>query len=353
MVFSPESLTKIGTLGTFIYIPLNDESMSLEIHINVGGCFYTPKRDIELSKKAVDAGFDGVWIGDHFHPWLDNRPYTHHVLPWLGALMNEVPDVTVGTSVSCPMYRYEPPVFAQAIATLDNMFPDRFELGVGVGEALNEAPFVDEWPGWGTRARTLVETIELMRKLWTESDYISYSGEQLEYSDIKLSTKPESDIDINWAAWGPKSSQLAGEHADHVLTAAGPELVEDQVLPNFRKGREASDGDYYVSNEIVANVGNPEELVTEARERGELIPADTELDNPDPRSIQSVANNRLADMSDEEIKDALLITDDASELIDTFEAFEDAGVNRLLVTFNLGDPEEAIEAFGNEIIPEF
>lgn len=327
--------------------------MSLEIHINVGGCFYPPAEEIEIAKKAVDAGFDGVWIGDHFHPWLDNRPYTHHILPWLGALMNEVPDVTVGTSVSCPMYRYEVPVFAQAIATLDNMYPGRFELGVGVGEALNEAPFVDSWPGWGTRARTLVESIEIMRLLWNESEYISYSGENLEYSDIKLSTKPKTDIDIHWAAWGPKSSQLAGEHADHVLTAAGPELIEDQVLPNFEKGREATDDDYHVSTEIVANVGNPDELVEEARERGELIPADTELDNPDPRSIQSVADKRLEEMSDEEVQEALLITDDASELVETFEAFENAGVTRVLVTFNLGDPEESIEAFGEEVIPEF
>lgn len=325
----------------------------MEIHINVGGCFYPPAEEIEIAKKAVDAGFDGVWIGDHFHPWLDNRPYTHHVLPWLGALMNEVPDVTVGTSVSCPMYRYKPPVFAQAIATLDNMYPDRFELGVGVGEALNEAPFVDSWPEWGTRARTLVETIELMRSLWNESGYISYSGEQLEYSDIKISTKPKTDIDIHWAAWGPKSSQLAGEHADHVLTAAGPELIEDQVLPNFKKGREGTDEDYHVSTEIVANIGDPDELVAEARERGELIPADTELDNPDPRSIQSVADERLEGMSDEEVQEALLITDDASELIETFEAFEKAGVTRVLVTFNLGDPETAIEAFGKEVIPEF
>ena len=328
----------------------------MEIHINVGGCFVTPAEDIELAKEAVDAGFDGVWIGDHFHPWLDNRPYTHHVLPWLGALMNEVPDVPVGTSVTCPMYRYEPPVFAQAIATLDNMYPDRFELGVGVGEALNEAPFVDEWPEWETRAETLVESLEVMRTLWNESGYNSYSGDHLEYADIKLSTKPKSDVDVHWAAWGPKSSHLAGKVADHVLTAAGPDLIENQVLPNFKDGLAESpnpDRDYHVTTEIVANVGDPDELVADAREKGELIPADTELDNPDPRSIQEVADERLANMSDEAIQEALLITDEPETLVETFEAFEDAGVTRLLVTFNLGDPLESIEAFGETIIPEF
>jgi len=34
-------------------------------------------------------------------------------------------------------------VFAQALATLGNMYPGRFELGVGTGEALDEAHFLD------------------------------------------------------------------------------------------------------------------------------------------------------------------------------------------------------------------
>lgn len=328
--------------------------MSLEIHINVGGCFQSPADDIELAKIAVDAGFDGVWIGDHFHPWLDNRPYTHNVLPWLGALMNEVPNVTVGTSVSCPIFRYEPPVFAQAIATLDNMYPGRFELGLGVGEALNESPFIDSWPDWDVRAQMLVEYIEIMEKLWNTSDYVSYSGDHYEYEDVQVFTPPKTDIELNWAAWGPRSSQLAGEYADNVLTAAPKDLIKNQVLSNFERGRERADkhANYHVTNEMAANVGDPEELVAEARRKGELIPID-ELDNPDPRSIQSVANDRLADMSDEEIIEALRITDDPTELVKVFHEFEDAGVTRVLVMPNVGDFEHTVKQIGDHVLPEF
>lgn len=55
--------------------------MTLDIHYNVYGCFRDPRSDIEFAKEAVDAGFEGVWIGDHFLPWRDSRPYTHHVFP--------------------------------------------------------------------------------------------------------------------------------------------------------------------------------------------------------------------------------------------------------------------------------
>lgn len=202
-------------------------------------CFRDPGEDIELAKDAIDAGFAGVWIGDHFHPWIDSRPFTHHAWTWLGTLMSEIPDVPVGTSVTCPMLRYRPPLLAQAIATLDNMFPGRIHLGVGTGEALNEAHFIDgEWPAWGARAGMLIETIDLMRKLWTAEEYVRHDGQYFTYDAIKLYTQPKTNVDIHWAAWGPQSCQAAGEYADHLITAASPEQIAEQLVPNLETGLE-------------------------------------------------------------------------------------------------------------------
>ncbi|WP_276275233.1 LLM class flavin-dependent oxidoreductase [Haladaptatus sp. QDMS2] len=331
--------------------------MTLEIHYNVYGCFRPPNEDIELAKAAVDAGFEGIWIGDHFQPWLDSRPYTHHILPWFGTLMSEIPDVPVGTSVTCPTMRYRPPVLAQALATLDNMFPDRLELGVGTGEALNEAAFVDgEWPEWGTRVGMLIETIQLMRRLWTEDDYITHEGKYYEYEDIKIHTPPRSDIDIHWAAWGPQSSRAAGKYADHLITAASASLIEDQILPNLsaglaETGRSLKDVD--VTTEVSVNYGDPVKLVREIRERGEYIPDHAELSNPDPRSVQAVANRELSDMSDREIRELNTITDDTVEIIEKLEEFSNAGVTRVLVGSNCGDPYETIDVFESDVIPHF
>jgi len=328
----------------------------MELHFNVYGCFRTPQEDIDLARDAIDAGFEGIWIGDHFMPWIDSRPYAHHVFPWFGALMNEIPDVPVGTSVSCLMLRYRPPLFAQAIATLDNMYPGRFNLGVGVGEALNEHHFLDEWPDWGTRARMLVESIDLMRELWTSKEYVSFDGDYFKYDSIKLYTQSHEDIPIHWAAWGPKSCELAGRFADHLLTAGDPEFIADQVVPNFKQGlemvnRELSTVD--VTAEFAANVGNPDELVAEIRDRGEYLPIDTELDNPDPREIQSVADERLANMTDAEIRDEHNITDDTDDIITELKGLAEAGVTRVLVGPTCGDPRRTIEAFEDHVIPHF
>ena len=149
--------------------------MCLEIHYNVYGCFREPRADIELAKAAFEAGVEGIWIGDHFMPWIDSRSFTHHILPWFGTLMAEIPEIPVETSVTCPMLRYRPPLLAQGIATLDNMYPGRFNLGVGVGEALNEFHFLDgAWPNWLTRSAMLVEALDVMESPRTPESYVSH-----------------------------------------------------------------------------------------------------------------------------------------------------------------------------------
>jgi len=330
--------------------------MGLEIHYNVYGCFRDPRADVEVAKRAVEAGFEGIWIGDHFMPWVDSRPYTHHTFAWFGTLMSEIPGVPVGTSVTCPMLRYRPPLLAQAIATLDNMYPGRFNLGVGVGEALNEAHFLNEWPDWNTRAAMLIESLDLMRELWNTERYVRHDGEYFQYDAIKLYTQTKETVPIHWAGWGPKSCYYAGKYADHLATAAGPELIADRVVPNFERGLEEAGrslDDAAVTTEMSAHVGDPEALVAEIREVGEHVPADTELDNPDPRSIQRVADNRLAEMSDAEIADANNITDDPADVVEELERLEDAGVTRVLVGSHAGDPYETIDAFETQVLPAF
>ncbi|SDR04603.1 LLM class flavin-dependent oxidoreductase [Natronobacterium texcoconense] len=329
--------------------------MPIEWHYNVGGCFRSPGDDLELAAYAADAGFDGIWIGDHFVPWLDNRPYTHHVLPWLGSLVERVPDVTVGTCVSCPTIRYEPPVLAQALATIDNAYPGRLEFGVGTGEALNEARFYDgEWPDWGTLAGMLIESLDLMETLWERDEYVSHEGEYYQYDEMKLYTKPRSEIPLHWAAWGPQSAKCAGKYAGNLITAGDADLIEETLAPAFEAGqseREDSGGGT-ISVQLSAHVGDPDDLVDELRAKGEYTPHE-ELDTADPREIQSLADERLADVSDEELRTLNNVTDDASDLVPVVERLEEAGIDRVIVVSKVGDPRRTIDALADDVMPHF
>lgn len=329
----------------------------VKFHYYLPGCFQDPKSDVQLGKYAAERGFEGIWVGDHFMPWLDNRPYTHQVLPWLGGLMNEVPDVTVGTFVTCPTVRYPPPVFAQALATLDNMYPGRFELGVGTGEALNEEPFLSgDWPEWETLADMLVEALEVVDLLWDADEYVDYDGTHYSYGPVRLYTQPKTPLPKHWAAWGPKSARRAGKHAGNLMTISSPEHIAERLVPAFESGLAAAGRDpedAHVTTQLNVHVGDTDELVAEIRRNGEHTPHDTELNTPDPRDVQAAAEAELAEMSDDQIRAANNIVSDPRELVDQITALEKAGVTRIILASKVGDFRATVDAVADGLLPEF
>jgi F420-dependent hydroxymycolic acid dehydrogenase len=95
---------------------------------------------VEWGVAAEQAGFDMVWCSDHFHPWQDNQGHSGMAWITLAALGQRQNRIAMGTGVTCPTYRYNPAIVAQAFATFANLYPGRIYLGVGSGEALNELP---------------------------------------------------------------------------------------------------------------------------------------------------------------------------------------------------------------------
>ena len=106
---------------------------------------YGPKELVAQARAAQDAGFERLWISDHFHPWNDEQGESPFVWSVIGAL-SEAVDLPITTAVTCPTIRIHPAVVAQAAATAAVQLDGRFVLGVGSGEALNEHVLGDPWP---------------------------------------------------------------------------------------------------------------------------------------------------------------------------------------------------------------
>src|SRR5204863_2889396 len=83
-------------------------------------------------------GFEFAAISDHFFPWVEEQG--HSPLAWsvLGALANATHTLGLMTAVTCPIMRYHPAIIAQGTATLGLLSDNRFTLGLGAGERLNE-----------------------------------------------------------------------------------------------------------------------------------------------------------------------------------------------------------------------
>ena len=127
---------------------------------------YSPRELIEQARLAAEAGFESLWISDHYHPWNDEQGQSPLVWSMIGAI-SQVCDLPITTAVTCPTTRVHPAVIAQAAATSAVLTGGRFTLGVGTGEALNEHILGDRWPHAELRFEPLEEAVENIRAHWT------------------------------------------------------------------------------------------------------------------------------------------------------------------------------------------
>lgn len=178
---------------------------------------FGPHELIDQAKRAEAAGFDALWISDHFHPWNDEQGQSPFVWGVIGAL-SEATSLAVTTAVTCPTVRIHPAIIAQASATAAVQLNGRFVLGVGSGEALNEHVLGDRWPSVGVRQEMLEEAVDVIRLLH-KGEEISYHGEHYEVQEARIYTHPEEPMPIYVSGFGPQAAELAGRIGDGYCTA--------------------------------------------------------------------------------------------------------------------------------------
>lgn len=185
---------------------------------------FTPAQLVEQARLAEEAGFTGLWISDHFHPWNDAQGQSPFVWSVIGAI-SQVCRLPVTTAVTCPTVRLHPGIVAQAAATSAHLLDGRFTLGVGSGEALNEHVFGDPWPDTTTRLAMLEEAVELIRELWT-GETVNSHGRFYRLDRARLYTLPARPPEIYVSGFGPESTDLAARIGDgYVNTAPDAALV--------------------------------------------------------------------------------------------------------------------------------
>jgi len=183
-----------------------------------------PRELLEQARMAEDAGFEALWISDHYHPWTSEQGNAPFVWSVIGGL-SQVTSLPVTTGVTCPTVRLHPAIVAQAAATSAVMLNERFALGVGSGENLNEHIFGDRWPPTDVRLEMLEEAIEVMRLLW-EGGTKSHHGKHYTVENARVYTLPEKPPEILVSGFGPKAIRLASRIGDgYCGVAPNAELV--------------------------------------------------------------------------------------------------------------------------------
>src|SRR5690348_6603321 len=175
---------------------------------------FGPRPLLNFAVEAEECGFDSVWVSDHFQPWRHTGGHAPQAFAWLGALGERTERVLLGTSVLTPTFRYQPAIVAQAFGTLGVLNPGRMILGVGSGESLNEiAVTAGAWPEPKERLARLRESIELIRRLWTE-ELVTFEGTYYKTLKATIYDKPAQPIPIYISAGGPVAAKFAGRAGD-------------------------------------------------------------------------------------------------------------------------------------------
>jgi coenzyme F420-dependent glucose-6-phosphate dehydrogenase len=170
---------------------------------------------VRNGRRAEEAGFDFLSISDHFHPWVSAQGHSPFVWSVLGAIAASTERVRVGVGVTCPTVRIHPAIIAHASATTALLFGDRFFLGVGSGEALNEHILGHRWPPANVRLAMLEEAVAIIRRLWT-GETVDHRGDFYEVENAKLFDPPPVDgaIPIIVSGFGPNAVEVAARIGD-------------------------------------------------------------------------------------------------------------------------------------------
>lgn len=185
-----------------------------------------PTALVRNGTRAEQAGFDFAAISDHFFPWLEEQGHSPFAWSILGALANATRRIGLMTAVTCPIMRYHPAIIAQGTATMGLLTGNRFTLGLGAGERLNEHIVGAGWPGVGERHERLSEAVDIIQGLLAGT-LTNYRGTYFELDHARLFDRPDQKPAVAMAAGGPQAARLAGRKGDAlVVTEPRADLIE-------------------------------------------------------------------------------------------------------------------------------
>jgi coenzyme F420-dependent glucose-6-phosphate dehydrogenase len=189
-----------------------------------------PSTLLRLVQDAQNAGFGAAMASDHFHPWTPAQGQSGFAWSWLGASL-QATEFSNGV-VCAPGQRYHPAIIAQASATLEEMFPGRFWLAIGSGQALNERITGLPWPDKAIRDARLEECAVVIRALWS-GEIVSHRG-LVNVERARLYTLPERPPPLLGAALTPQTASRVARWADGLITAGKEHEDLKRVVEAFR-----------------------------------------------------------------------------------------------------------------------
>ncbi len=300
---------------------------------------------LDAVRLAEDAGFELGMCSDHFAPWSHRQGHSGFAWTWLGAAL-QTTSLPFGV-VTAPGQRYHPAIVAQAAATLAEMFPGRFWMAVGSGQALNEHVTGERWPRKAERNARLLESVEVMRALFA-GETVSHDG-RVRVDRAKLYSLPEEPPPIIGAAVTPETACWVGGWADGLITINQPREQLERVVEAFREG--GAEGKPMRLQVHLSYHPDEEKALETAHDqwRYGILGSDVGWDLEMPEDFEQIA----AYVRPDDVRPHVLISSDLGRHTEWLREFAEFGFEEIYLHHVGKEQEEFIRAFGDEVLPTF
>ena len=347
------------------------------------GIEFVPDKPIEKilkwTKLAEEAGFDNVWITDHYN----NR----NVWATLTALALNTEKIMLGPGVTNP-FHISPALTASAAVTINELSKGRAVIGMGAGDKVTLSALGIKWD---KPVSAVVESIKYMRAL-TAGDKFKADGKVFKVKRAKLAIvkkkevigkdgkpimkgekplKKAPKIPIYAGAQGPMMLSRTAQVADGILiNASHPkdfDLAMEKIKEGVEKaGRDIKDIDITAYASFSIGESREEALEGDAKIVVAFIVAgspDVVLERHDldmdacnkVRALLGEGNFKdLPGAITDEMIDAFAVVGNRDQCIKRIEDLGKVGVTQFVVGSPIGPKKsDAIKQIGKEIIPHF
>ena len=292
-------------------------------------------RSREIALLAEQIGYDHRWVYDHVETVPRREPEVcFEAWTMLGALAEITDRAQLGQMVTCVGYRHAG-LLAKQAANLDVFSGGRLILGVGAGWYHEEyAAYGYEYPSDGERLALLEETVEAVKRLWTEPA-VTYAGRHVHLDGALCDPKPLQQLPPVWIGGGGEkvTLRIAAQHADATNWQVG--LDEFAHKSEVLKRHCDAVGRDFAS---ITRTHAPDCL---------LFDSDADLrrwlDSPDGGHLWGEQDH------DAYVRDNFVGTDEV--VAEKVQAFVDAGCREFVLWFRDYPGVESLERFMADVVP--
>ncbi len=285
------------------------------------------------AREAEAAGFDAVFVYDHFHTVPD--PHLESVFEcWtaMAGLARDTSTIRLGQMVTCNSYR-PPSLLAKMASCIDVMSHGRLILGIGAGWYQHEyEAYGYEYPDTPQRLRMLRESLQLIKAMWTE-DEARFDGERYHVrgaiNEPKPVQKPHPPI---WIGGGGEkvTLKLVAQYGD------GCNFSED--VPTVRHKLD-------VVRKHCESVGRDYDTVLKTLEFYTILGDTKEID----RVVQDTA--RRAGVDEAYVRSWHPRLGDAERIAEQMHEYAEAGIEYFIVNLPNAFEGGVITRFAEEVFP--